>query len=90
MPANKPLDVAPKDERAEVATHDEPHREPSLAPVIQEKVEEHAEEKFTLGTRGVLVFVTLAILSLVWALDGSSISVALPVRLLIFLHISWH
>jgi hypothetical protein len=34
---------------------------------------------FTLSPRGVLVFITIAILVLMVALDGTSISVALPV-----------
>jgi hypothetical protein len=38
-------------------------------------------EKFALGRRGQLVFFTLAVLSLMAALDGTSLSVALPVSL---------
>jgi hypothetical protein len=41
-----------------------------------------AEEKFALGRRGILVFFTLAVLTLMAALDGTSLSVALPVRTL--------
>ncbi|CAI7606744.1 unnamed protein product [Penicillium glandicola] len=37
------------------------------------------EEKFSLGRRGTLIFVALAILTLMVALDGTSISVALPI-----------
>lgn len=36
-------------------------------------------EEFALGKRGMLVFFTLAVLTLMVALDGTSISVALPV-----------
>jgi hypothetical protein len=42
-------------------------------------------EKFVLGRRGQLVFFTLAVLTLMAALDGTSLSVALPVSLLLFL-----
>ncbi|KAJ5424556.1 Major facilitator superfamily domain general substrate transporter [Penicillium cf. griseofulvum] len=35
-------------------------------------------EKFTLGRRGILVFFTLSVLTLMAALDGTSLSVALP------------
>lgn len=37
------------------------------------------EEKFALGRRGILVFFTLSVLTLMAALDGTSLSVALPV-----------
>jgi hypothetical protein len=37
------------------------------------------EDDFTLSNRGKLVFVTLAVLTLMAALDGTSLSVALPV-----------
>jgi hypothetical protein len=37
------------------------------------------DENFTLGMRGTLIFVILAVLTLMAALDGTSISVALPV-----------
>jgi hypothetical protein len=37
------------------------------------------DKDFTLGTRGTLIFVILAVLTLMAALDGTSISVALPV-----------
>lgn len=40
---------------------------------------EQKDEKFILGRRGILVFFTLAILTLMAALDGTSLSVALPV-----------
>ncbi|KAF4769465.1 hypothetical protein HAV15_008777 [Penicillium sp. str.  len=36
------------------------------------------EEKFALGRRGILVFFTLSVLTLMAALDGTSLSVALP------------
>ncbi|KAJ5781197.1 hypothetical protein N7457_006357 [Penicillium paradoxum] len=36
------------------------------------------DEKFALGRRGILVFFTLSILTLMAALDGTSLSVALP------------
>lgn len=36
---------------------------------------------FSLGKRGILVFFTLSVLTLMVALDGTSISVALPVRI---------
>lgn len=39
------------------------------------------DEKFALGRRGQLVFFTLAVLTLMAALDGTSLSVALPVCL---------
>ncbi|KAJ5659679.1 major facilitator superfamily domain-containing protein [Penicillium longicatenatum] len=37
------------------------------------------DENFTLGMRGTLIFVILAVLTLMAALDGTSISVALPI-----------
>lgn len=36
-------------------------------------------EGFVLGTRGILAFFTLSVLTLMVAIDGTSISVALPV-----------
>lgn len=42
--------------------------------------DEKADEKFALERRGALVFITLSVLTLMAALDGTSISVALPVR----------
>lgn len=36
-------------------------------------------DKFALGRRGILVFFTLSVLTLMAALDGTSLSVALPV-----------
>ncbi|KAJ5124938.1 uncharacterized protein N7515_008763 [Penicillium bovifimosum] len=36
------------------------------------------DDKFTLGRRGILVFFTLSVLTLMAALDGTSLSVALP------------
>lgn len=44
-------------------------------------------EKFALGRRGQLVFFTLAVLTLMAALDGTSLSVALPVSLLGLFHV---
>ena len=41
------------------------------------------DEKFALGRRGTLVFFTLSVLTLMAALDGTSLSVALPVSALI-------
>lgn len=38
-------------------------------------------KEFVLGTRGALAFFTLAVLALMAALDGTSLSVALPVSL---------
>lgn len=40
---------------------------------------EQKDEKFVLGRKGFLVFFTLAVLTLMAALDGTSLSVALPV-----------
>jgi hypothetical protein len=40
------------------------------------------EEEWKFSTRALLIFVTLATLTLMAALDGTSISVALPVRFL--------
>lgn len=37
------------------------------------------DEKFALGRRGILVIFTLCVLTLMAALDGTSLSVALPV-----------
>lgn len=44
-------------------------------------------EKFALGRRGQLVFFTLAVLTLMAALDGTSLSVALPVSRLDYLYL---
>ena len=41
------------------------------------------DKDFVLGTRGALAFFTLAVLALMAALDGTSLSVALPVSLTI-------
>ncbi|KAJ5222929.1 uncharacterized protein N7469_009169 [Penicillium citrinum] len=49
------------------------HRHPSVA-----SDETRTEEKFALGRRGILVVFTLCVLTLMAALDGTSISVALP------------
>ena len=46
----------------------------------QEDSDKKAKE-FVLGRRGQLVFFTLAVLTLMAALDGTSLSVALPVSL---------
>lgn len=40
---------------------------------------EQKDEKFALGKKGILVFFTLSVLTLMAALDGTSLSVALPV-----------
>lgn len=53
-----------------------PQEEPS--PAVSAK-ESSPQEEFALGRRGILVFFTLAVLTLMVALDGTSISVALPV-----------
>jgi hypothetical protein len=56
-----------KDSRASVPSHPDPE-------------ENGADGKnFKLSRRGVLVFITLAVLILMAALDGTSLSVALPV-----------
>ena len=39
-------------------------------------------DNFALGRRGVLVFFTLSVLTLMAALDGTSLSVGLPVSVL--------
>lgn len=44
--------------------------------------EDNASETFKLPTRSWFVFLTLAVLTLMVALDGTSISVALPVSFL--------
>lgn len=49
------------------------------SPKISEKAEESTEE-FALTTHGRPLFLTLAVLSLIVSLDGTSISVAIPVR----------
>jgi hypothetical protein len=41
-------------------------------------------EKFSLGRKGTMVFLALTILTLMVSLDGTSISVALPVRAFLF------
>ena len=47
---------------------------PSSTLTVDEK-----DEKFVLGRRGILVVFTLCVLTLMAALDGTSLSVALPV-----------
>jgi hypothetical protein len=48
---------------------------------ISNSVPEHDTlEEFSLGKKGTLIFLALTILTLMVALDGTSISVALPVR----------
>ncbi|KAF9887265.1 hypothetical protein FE257_010393 [Aspergillus nanangensis] len=42
-------------------------------------IKNNGVEDFTLGTRGILVFSTLAVLTLMVALDGTSLSVAIPI-----------
>lgn len=44
---------------------------------------EQKDEKFVLGSKGFLVFFTLAVLTLMAALDGTSLSVALPVSFIL-------
>lgn len=44
-----------------------------------EQFDETPDEEFTLGRRGILVVLTLCVLTLMAALDGTSLSVALPV-----------
>jgi hypothetical protein len=59
------------------ASHDESARQPSYVKPKNKDV----DEKFALGRRGILVFFTLAVLTLMAALDGTSLSVALPVSI---------
>jgi len=47
---------------------------PSSTLTVDEK-----DEKFALGRKGILVVFTLCVLTLMAALDGTSLSVALPV-----------
>ncbi|OGE50913.1 hypothetical protein PENARI_c015G03751 [Penicillium arizonense] len=56
------------------ASHDESARPPSYVKPKNQDV----DEKFALGRRGILVFFTLSVLTLMAALDGTSLSVALP------------
>jgi hypothetical protein len=51
------------------------------SPPVEPAKESSGVEEFSLGKRGILVFFTLATLTLMVALDGTSISVALPVRI---------
>lgn len=48
------------------------------------------DDKFALGKRGILVFFTLSVLTLMAALDGTSLSVALPVSSTTVLLFSLH
>jgi hypothetical protein len=63
--------------RRERSSHDESVRPPSY---VKPKKKDD-DEKFALGRRGILVFFTLAVLTLMAALDGTSLSVALPVSI---------
>lgn len=58
------------------AEHDDTMSRASTAVKRKRKVD---DEKFALGRRGILVFYTLSVLTLMAALDGTSLSVALPV-----------
>lgn len=51
----------------------------SRASTVIKRKKKVDEEKFALGRRGILVFFTLSVLTLMAALDGTSLSVALPV-----------
>ena len=51
----------------------------SRASTVIKRKRKVEEEKFALGRRGILVFFTLSVLTLMAALDGTSLSVALPV-----------
>lgn len=53
---------------------------PPSTPTNDDEPDEEDDEKFALGRRGVLVVLTLCVLTLMAALDGTSLSVALPVR----------
>ncbi|CAP79873.1 putative transporter [Penicillium chrysogenum] len=57
------------------AEHDDTMSRASTAVKRKRKVD---DEKFALGRRGILVFFTLSVLTLMAALDGTSLSVALP------------
>jgi hypothetical protein len=46
---------------------------------VKGKKKKSDDDKFALGRRGILVFFTLSVLTLMAALDGTSLSVALPV-----------
>jgi hypothetical protein len=70
--SNKEAVLAEPDAASSVTTPDAPGAKP-LTPEMEE---------FTLGKRGQLAFFTLSVLTLMVALDGTSISVALPVRIL--------
>ena len=54
---------------------------PGSVNIPSDQDSDHKDEKFALGRRGQLVFFTLAVLTLMAALDGTSLSVALPVCL---------
>lgn len=47
-------------------------------------IDKGSHGEFKLGFRGALVFFTLAVLTLMAALDGTSLSVALPVSITLF------
>jgi hypothetical protein len=49
--------------------------------VKRKKTKKSDDDKFALGRRGILVFFTLSVLTLMAALDGTSLSVALPVSI---------
>lgn len=51
----------------------------SRAPSTLDK--SRADDTFALGKKGILVFFTLSVLTLMAALDGTSLSVALPVSM---------
>lgn len=52
---------------------------PPSTPTNDVEPDEEDDENFALGRRGVLVVLTLCVLTLMAALDGTSLSVALPV-----------
>ncbi|KAJ5183794.1 hypothetical protein N7492_001410 [Penicillium capsulatum] len=62
----------------------EPHplrqvSKPPSTPTHDDRSDEKPDEKFALGRRGILVVLTLCVLTLMAALDGTSLSVALPI-----------
>lgn len=54
---------------------------PGSVDIPRDQNSDGKDEQFALGRRGQLVFFTLAVLTLMAALDGTSLSVALPVIL---------
>jgi hypothetical protein len=70
--SNKEAVLAEPDAASSITTPDATAAKP-LTPEMEE---------FTLGKRGKLAFFTLSVLTLMVALDGTSISVALPVSVL--------